>query len=301
MGAQGVLLCLTVLTGTALGQLDPHSPIKTSRISGRLVDIKDNPILNGTVTLRVAGFRDTLAEVETGKNGVFTFPSVLPKTYELHFEVSGYDRLTVSVNATGSDVDIGAVVLEVAPIEGPVLIPYEPTTLPKWLKAEQGAPSLPRSSPDSQQRSLSCSQVRCRGKRFAHTPWGLLEFCVPRGIRFRRVVGFEGDIHDRITIRVHGELNELVMFTANATWGPVKSAPNDWPLSAPTPGDTIQVRQWQCPEGDGYNFRFSREGRHWRMVAFPAGFAEYKNVSSRSAEQFDRVLDSLCCKRFTAK
>jgi len=142
----------------------------------------------------------------------------------------------------------------------------------------------------------SCSQVLCRGKRVAHTV-GLFEFCVPRGLKFRRVVGFEGDVHDRITLHVSGELSELVMFTANATYGPVKSHPDDWPSASPTPGDTMSVRQWQCSEGAGHDFSFHRDGRYWRMVAFPDGFAEYKNVPPKAAEQLDRVLDSLCCQK----
>ena len=144
----------------------------------------------------------------------------------------------------------------------------------------------------------SCSQVPCQGKRVAHTQLGVFEFCVPRGIKSRRVVGFEGDY---IPLRVRGDLSELEMFTANVTWGPVKSRPDDWPSAAATPGDTVSERQWQCPEGRGHDFRFHHNGRNWRMVAFPTGFAEYENVLSKAAEQFDRVLDSLCCQRVTAK
>ncbi len=121
---------------------------------------------------------------------------------------------------------------------------------------------------------------------------GPFEFCVPRGMKFRRVEGFEGDIHDRITLRVRDEISELVMFTANATWGPVKSRP-DQKL-----GDTLSNREWQCPEGSGRDFRFQRDGRNWRLLTFPMGFAEYKNVPSQAAQEFDRALDSLCCQKF---
>jgi hypothetical protein len=153
------------------------------------------------------------------------------------------------------------------------------------------------STVDPKLRSVpSCSQVLCQGKRVAHT-LGQFEFCVPRGLKFRRVVGFEGDVHDRISLRVSGELSELVMFTANATWGPVKAHPNDWPSAGPTPEDNISVRQWQCSEGGGHDFSFHRDSRYWRMVAFPGGFAEYKNVPPGAAEQLDRVLDSLCCQK----
>ena len=139
----------------------------------------------------------------------------------------------------------------------------------------------------------ACSQVRCRGKRVEHF-FGAFAFCIPHHARFRRVNGFEGDIHDLVTIRVHGELSELIMFTANVTWGPAKPRPDDWP--AAVPADTVSVKAWQCPEGDGQDFRFRRGNRNWRMLSFPMGFAEYKNVESGVADQFDRVLDSFCCK-----
>ena len=146
----------------------------------------------------------------------------------------------------------------------------------------------------------SCSDARCRGKRVGH--WlEQFKFCVPRGLKFRRIVGFEGDIHDRITLPTHGELSELIMFTANFTWGPVKTRPDDWPSSAATTGNTTLVRDWQCSEGRGQDFRLNRDDRNWRLVTFPKGFAEYKNVPAKAARKFDRVLDSLCCQRIALK
>jgi hypothetical protein len=142
----------------------------------------------------------------------------------------------------------------------------------------------------------ACAQVSCRGKRIAHGS-GYFQFCIPRGMRYRRVAGFEGDIHDRITLRIHGESSELVIFKGSPTWGPVKSFPGDWPPVDPTRADFVS-RQWRCSEGTGQDFRLHRNDRHWRLVAFPIGFAEYKNVPSRAAEKFDLVLDSLCCQNF---
>ena len=139
----------------------------------------------------------------------------------------------------------------------------------------------------------SCAQVSCRRKRIAHTS-GYFQFCIPRGMRYRRIAGFEGDIRDQITLHIHGESSELVIFTASPTWGPVKSFPDDWPPVDPTQADFVS-RQWQCSEGTGQDFRLHRNNRSWRMVTFPTGFAEYKNVPSIAAEKFDLVLNSLCC------
>jgi len=146
----------------------------------------------------------------------------------------------------------------------------------------------------------SCSQVRCRGKRVGHC-MGQFAFCVPRGMKFRRVEGFEGDIHDRITLRVDDEISELVMFTANATWGPVKSRPDDWPSADQKLGTTASDREWQCSEGSGRDFRFDSGGRSWRLLTFPMGFAEYKHASPKAARKFDHALDSLCCQKFNEK
>jgi hypothetical protein len=51
------------------------------------------------------------------------------------------------------------------------------------------------------------------------------------------------------------------------------------------------VRRWRCSEGDGRDFRLTQNGRSWRMLAFPMGYAEYQDVSEDIARKFDRVLD----------
>ena len=135
-----------------------------------------------------------------------------------------------------------------------------------------------------------CAQAKCGGKRIGHG-WNMFQFCVPRGLKYKRIAGFEGDLHDRVTARSHGELSELIIFTANATWGPTKTAPDDWPSAE----DQLSVQRWQC-EGDWRDFKFQRNGRNWRLLVFFKGFAEYKDVPSRAAQRFDQVLDSLCCK-----
>jgi hypothetical protein len=137
----------------------------------------------------------------------------------------------------------------------------------------------------------ACSTARCRGKRIAHT-WGLFRFCIPHGMKFRRVTGFEGDVHDSIRLQSRGETGELIIFTANATWGPVKSIPEWLHLASPR---EASVRRWRCSEGEGQDFRWTENGRSWRMLGFVIGFAEYQNVSADIAAKFDRVLDSLCC------
>src|ERR1035438_9793490 len=139
----------------------------------------------------------------------------------------------------------------------------------------------------------SCSVARCRGRRITHPTFGLFKFCVPHGMKFRRVTGFEGDIHDSITLHSRRDSGELTIFsTMNPSWGPVKSSPVWLRSASPTEGSE---RRWRCSEGDGRDFRLIHNGRSWRMLAFPMGFAEYQNVSADIARKFDRLLCSLCC------
>jgi len=142
-----------------------------------------------------------------------------------------------------------------------------------------------------------CAEATCRGKRIGHM-LNMFQFCIPHGMKYRRVAGFEGDLHDRVTLSTHGEHSELIIFTANFTWGPVKTGPDNWPAPDSAHGETLSISQWRCSEGDGHDFKFQRAGRNWRLLTFPFGFAEYEDVPTSAAERFDKVLDSLCCKSF---
>jgi hypothetical protein len=140
----------------------------------------------------------------------------------------------------------------------------------------------------------ACSATRCWGRRIEHGCLRGLRFCVPFGMDFHRAAGFEGDIHDSITIHSQGETNQLLIFTANVTWGPVQTSP-DWFGLSDAPAGT--VRQWHCSEDEGRDFRMTRNGRSWRLLTFLKGYAEYKDVPLKAAAKFDRILDSLCCQR----
>ena len=137
----------------------------------------------------------------------------------------------------------------------------------------------------------ACSATRCWGKRITHGFFPTLRFCLPFGMDFHRVAGFEGDIHDSITVHSKGETSQLLIFTANLTWGPVQTNP-DWFGSSDAPVGT--VHGWHCVENEGRDFRMTRDGRSWRLLTFVKGYAEYKDVSLKAAAKFDRILDSLC-------
>lgn len=138
-----------------------------------------------------------------------------------------------------------------------------------------------------------CSETRCWGKRIIGHGYRLVEFYRPFGTDFHRVAGFEGDLHDSITIHSKGETSELLIFTANITWGPVQTRP-EWFGFPDAPKGS--VHRWHCAEDQGRDFRMAENGRSWRFLMFLKGYAEYKNVPSKAAAKFDRILDSLCCR-----
>jgi len=148
------------------------------------------------------------------------------------------------------------------------------------------------SVPDLAQAQVPACES-CQGKRIAHTS-GTILFCVPRGVKVDRDSGFEGDIHDLITLSRCGELGKLIVSSSPNSSGYPKFAPPDW-FPAEAAGHS-SVRNWRCSEGDGRDLRLARNGRNWRMITFPLGYAEYSNVSDSIAARFDRVLDSLCCR-----
>ncbi|HLK18517.1 MAG TPA: hypothetical protein VKT81_06150 [Bryobacteraceae bacterium] len=136
-----------------------------------------------------------------------------------------------------------------------------------------------------------CATTHCWGKRIKQHGFGLIQFCRPFGTDFHRAAGFEGDIHDSITFSSKGETSQLIIFTANATWGPVQTKPA-WFGSPEAPEGT--VHGWHCSQEKGRDFRLTKNGRSWRLLTFITGYAEYKDVPQKAAMKFDRILDSLC-------
>jgi hypothetical protein len=131
----------------------------------------------------------------------------------------------------------------------------------------------------------------CSGKRIVHTV-GTVLFCVPRGMKVHRDEGFEGDSQDVVTFSRRGEIGKLIVRSSINPSGYRKSTPIWFPAEA---GQST-ARNWRCSEGTGRDFRLTRDQRYWRMITFPLGWAEYSDVPANIAAQFDKVLDSLCCR-----
>src|SRR4051794_15467798 len=96
--------------------------------------------------------------VHTDDAGAFVIPLVYAAVYELRFEPPGFRRhvRTVAV-AKSADVDLGSIVLEVAPIEEPINIPTVASELPTSLTIA-GRSGVPEDSArTNNERSLAAS------------------------------------------------------------------------------------------------------------------------------------------------
>ncbi len=112
----------------------------------------------------------------------------------------------------------------------------------------------------------------------------------------RHEEGFEGDRTDFVTIRSHGQVATLQIYTHTGTSGrPAKTRPR-WYFTASKPGEGIVMRKWRCSEVDGEDYSAKENARCWRLVVFPAGYGEYEDVPESLALHLDSVLDTLCCR-----
>jgi hypothetical protein len=150
------------------GQTPVNEPIKSVRISGRVTDVTGRPIANAPVKIKVPGPAQNTTITQTDEKGSVTFPAVVPQQFELFLEVPGFSLLTVPVKAArgSASIDVGTVVIEVAPIENPVTAPYDPSTLPNWLKSDPGATFLP--NPPADREENTASRWQTQQKRSPH-------------------------------------------------------------------------------------------------------------------------------------
>ena len=112
------VIAVAMFSGVVLGQeKQVQTTVNVGSISGRIVDRRGVPVRNRPVLLKAAKPPDTAVITSTNQDGGFTFPRVIPASYEIIPEVQGFKRLVVAVTVTGgSNVNVGNVVLEVAPI-----------------------------------------------------------------------------------------------------------------------------------------------------------------------------------------
>ena len=106
---------LAVLPALAPGQDQPDPVV----ISGRITDVTLGALERVTVALRAGGVAEPIATVDTNRNGIFAFPPLPPKAYELHFEKPGFKPLTMDA---AQAMALGVVVMQFGKVtEGPMV------------------------------------------------------------------------------------------------------------------------------------------------------------------------------------
>jgi hypothetical protein len=105
--AQAVVgtLIAVVLLGVVIGQVKSDEPIRSVRISGRVMDVSGAPVGDAAVALKQAGSTETIANTKASEKGEYTFLVVPNRSYELHFEAPGFRPETKLVTAD-KDTDL---------------------------------------------------------------------------------------------------------------------------------------------------------------------------------------------------
>jgi len=131
---------------------------------------------------------------------------------------------------------------------------------------------------------LACTDERCAGKRIRDN-LGVLQFCVPRGLKVTKEVGGHGDVHYTIAAKARDEYFELIITSDQFFSGKLP----DW-------AGGCELSRWHAPELQGEDCRIQRSVTRSRYMTLntPMGYAFYRDVPPEVASRFDRLLDSLC-------
>lgn len=149
-----------------------------------------------------------------------------------------------------------------------LVVPYEPSTAPAWLKADPQAIILP----EHQLHSITTmgpdhERIMDAGLRRTWTWWS--SSC--RDSRTSPIFKI------RLVI-VYGKMDR------GLPW-----------IHEPPGGAIWNNSHWHCPEIDGTDGRgVAPDGRRWRYVTLSSGVAEYDGIPPDAADYFDKILDTAC-------
>ncbi len=274
---------VAIVSLVSLSSVEPLAALSNSVISGSVLDAEGRPI-NGAVLLKPLDPSGKPTQTNS-EYGHFLFRPVQPGEYEIVIAPSGFKPRTLhrKVSAVSSWIDLGSVVLQAESFPGSIVIPYEPSTAPAWLKADPHSiflsdiPQLP-----------SCTTGNHRGRRIP-VDQGWADLFVPRFAHVTKKAGFEGDVWHRVWFgpqQNHAQL--LVVYGQQLAGLPWQHAP---------PKDTAWTKSKKmCHKIEIRDSRgFSTDGRRWRYVTLFSGVALYDGVPSKAADYFDKILETLCC------
>jgi hypothetical protein len=127
-----IVLAITVLSITAIGQVSDSLHSRSVRIMGRVIDPTTAGIPGTLVTLKIPDIDETAAEVRSGPDGRFFFPPVPAQAYEIRFQTPGFELLKFQAKraSEGGDYDVGSVVLRVPNMGGDSVEVFMPPSTP---------------------------------------------------------------------------------------------------------------------------------------------------------------------------
>lgn len=142
--------------------------------------------------------------------------------------------------------------------------------------------------------SPACSSVRRSGRKVVSSVGGEeLEFYVPYSAHVR--AGGDVDYNTYAVRYGNTRAAKWLVFMFGLLVGGSGSLPND--VGNPSIKWTKQ-RRICCGDEVATDWRgVGADGRKWRHIGITGGSARYEDVSPEAAEYFDKILDSMCCRK----
>jgi hypothetical protein len=134
----------------------------------------------------------------------------------------------------------------------------------------------------------SCTSVHRNGRRIVSN-LDIVEFVVPRSAHVKKA----RDVDYEEFFLWYGKPKDKLWM--NFMFGALVG--DQSPRDIRNPDIHWTSSKWGCHnDDDGTDWRgVGTDGRRWRHVSIPFGFANYEGVPVKAAEYFDRILDSMCC------
>jgi hypothetical protein len=134
----------------------------------------------------------------------------------------------------------------------------------------------------------SCATTKRTGRRIVSNP-DVVEFRIPHSAHIRKVQDID---YEEYFVWFGNEREKPRM---NFMFGGMVGGQSPHDLSNPQIHWTS--RKWGCHnDEDGTDWRgIGTDGRKWRHISVPFGFAAYEGVPQRAAEYFDKILETMCC------
>jgi hypothetical protein len=134
----------------------------------------------------------------------------------------------------------------------------------------------------------SCAKAHRTGQRIVSN-MEIVEFDIPRSAHMTRVTDID---YEKYYVRFGRKQDKLWI---NFMFGALVSGFK--PRELENTSITWTAHKWGCHnDDDGTDWHgIGTDGRRWRHISIPFGFAAYEGVPPNAADYFDKILDTICC------